>query len=165
MWAQYSNFFWRGLLALALVGSVGCASVQSTAQYYVPYTMKTYPPKPKDAQIPILGEYPKESYTKIGRLAFETDQGWKFLRKSMIYNAQVNGADAVVVRKATTRRQTSLYTVPPRTDWVPSTGWVQGKHGKVYSYTNWYPIFQPGYTGAYTSEITGVDSDMIVLKK
>ena len=162
---RYSNSIFRGLLLLSTLAMVGCASVKSTTQFYVPYTVKTYPPKSLETPIPILGKYPSESYTKIGRLMFETDEGWGFLRKSMVYNAQINGADAVVLKTVKTRQQTSFYQVPPRTDWVPSTGYYQGRHGKVYGYTTWVPYFQPGYTGAHTSNITGIDSDMIVFKK
>jgi len=166
MFGKYSNAISRTLLLLLGFGAmVGCATVQSTAQYYVPYSTKVYPPKPPDQPVPILGKFPRERYTVIGRLAFESDQGWNFLRKSMVYNGQIHGADAVVLKSVTTRQQTNLYSVPPRVDYAPSTGYYRSKHGKVETYTTWIPYYQPGYTGAYTSSITGLDSEMIVLKK
>lgn len=144
----------------------GCASVKSTAIYYTPYTAKYYPPKPPDAPIPILGKAPSgERYKAIGRLAFETDQGWNFLRRSMIYNAQANGADAVILKNVNSRQQVSLVEVPPQTDWIPTTGYYQRcKNGRVYSYTNWVPFFRPGYVQPVVDTITGIDAEMIVTK-
>lgn len=165
MLSRYSNGIFRALLALGTLAMVGCASVPSSAQFYVPYTTKIHPPKSPETVIPILGKFPKERHTAIGRLAFESDQGWNYLRKCMIYNAQVNGADAVVLKSVSTRQQTNFYQVPPSVDYIPSTGYYQGKHGKTYSYTNWIPFYRPGYTQAYTSNITGIDSEMVVLKK
>lgn len=165
MIARYSNAILVGLAALVMLGLGGCASVESSAQYYVAYTTRVYPPKPAEQPIPILGKFPKERYSVIGRLAFETDQGWGYLRNCMVYNAQIHGADAVVLKTVNSRRQTSLYTVPPRVDWYPATDYYRGRHGKVHGYTNWIPYYQPGYTGAYTTDITGMDSEMIVFKK
>jgi hypothetical protein len=153
------------VVLVAIVGFTGCASVKSTAQFYMPYTAKYYPPKDKDTPIPILGRSPREPYTAIGKLAFETDLGWNFLRKSMIYNAQMNGADAVVLKKTNSRQQTTLVNVPPKVDYVPSVGYYRDRCGKVQTYTNWIPIFQPGYTMPVTDTIMGIDSEMIVLKK
>ena len=92
----------------------GCASVKSTAAYYTSYSTGVYPAKPPEAAIPILGKFPSRPYTTIGRLAFESDRGWRFLRKSMVYNAQVHGADAVVLKSATMRREVSFQHVPPQ---------------------------------------------------
>jgi hypothetical protein len=164
---QYSNAILLPFLVAAAIGLLGgCASVKSTAIYYTPYTAKYYAPKPPDAPIPILGKVPNERHTTIGRLAFETDEGWNFLRKSMIYNAQVNGADAVVLNKVNSRQQLSLIDVPPQVDWVPVPGYYQRcRNGKVYGTTNWVPFFRPGYVQPVTSTITGIDAEMIVLKK
>lgn len=150
---------------LALGGFSGCASVKSTAAYYMPYTAKYYPPKTKDTPIPILGRAPKEPYTAIGKLAFETDLGWNFLRKSMIYNAQMNGADAVILKKTNSRQQTSLVNVPPKVDYIPSVAYYRDRCGRLQTYTNWIPIFQPGYTMPVVDTIMGIDSEMIVLKR
>ncbi len=152
-------------LALGAVGLIsGCASVKSTEQFYIPYTMKAYPPKPPDAVIPIVGKPPKEGYTPIGRLAFQSYNGWNFMRKSMIYNAQIHGADAVLLRDASSNTQTSYVQVPPQFNYVPVTG-TYCKNGKSYTYTNYVPVFQPGYVQPYSSTITAIDAEMIVLKK
>lgn len=153
------------VVLLGLGGFSGCASVKSTAQFYMPYTAKYYPPKDKEVPIPILGRAPREPYVAIGKLAFETDQGWNFLRKSMIYNAQMNGADAVILKKTSSRQQTTLVNVPPRVDYVPSTGYYRDKCGRLQTYTNWIPFFQPGYVQPVVDTIMGIDSEMIVLKK
>ena len=165
MCGRFSNTFWFGLLAAVSLFWAGCASVESTAQFYMPYTTKTFPPKPPEAVIPILGKAPPESYTKIGRLAFETDLGWKFLRKSMIYNAQANGADAVILKNVSTRDRLNTVQVPPRMEYYPVQNYYRGRHGKVYGSTQWIPYFQPGYTQQWVDQITAIDAEMIVTKK
>jgi hypothetical protein len=152
--------------ALAAVACLsGCASVKDTARFYVAYTPRVYPPKPPDTPIPILGRMPKKPHTVIGGLKFESDQGWNFMRRSMIYNAQVNGADAVVLKDTSERRQLALLEVPPQTEWVPVSNWYRNRKGQVCGGTTWVPIFRPGYVQPYLQEITGIDAKMIVLKK
>lgn len=165
MKSRFSNAIWGGALALVSLFAVGCASVESTTQFYMPYTTKTYPPKPPETPIPILGKAPPERFTKIGRLAFETDLGWKFLRKSMIYNAQVHGADAVLLKNVSTREKLNTVQVPPRIDYYPVQNYYRGRHGKVYGSTQWIPYFQPGYTQQWVDQITAIDAEMIVTKK
>lgn len=143
----------------------GCASVKDTARFYVAYTPKVYPPKPPDTPIPILGKVPKEPHTVIGGLKFESDQGWNFMRRSMIYNAQVNGADAVILKGTNERQQVALVEVPPQTDWVPVSNWYRDRCGHVRENTSWIPVFRPGYIQPVVQDITGIDAKMIVLKK
>jgi hypothetical protein len=71
-----------------LISLPGCASVKSTAAYFTPASSRVYPAKPPEAAIPILKIPPTRPFTVIGRFAFESDCGWSFLRKSMVYNAQ-----------------------------------------------------------------------------
>jgi hypothetical protein len=97
----------------------------------------------------------------IGRLAFESDRGWHFLRKSMVYNAQIHGADAVVLKNATTRREVSFQRVPPQVDWVPT--FRRGKGGKVYARR--VPFLRPGYAQRWVNVITTIDAEMIVFEK
>ncbi len=150
---------------LALGMLAGCASVKDTARYYVSYTPEVFPPKPPDAPIPILGKSPSERHKVIGALKFESDQGWNFMRKSMIYNAQANGADAVVLKATSQRRQVSLVQVPPQMDWVPVSNWYRDKKGNVYGGTSYVPFFRPGYVQPFLEEITGIDARMVVFKK
>ncbi len=160
------------LLLLVLGALAGCASVSSTEQFYFPSTTTIYPPKPKDVQIPILSKSPDKPYRVIGRLTFRTDLGWGFLRKSMVYNARRNGADAVILRKADSKEQVNYTQVPPRTDWVAVPGPVVAvnngrrcNNNTTYvSYPTYIPVFQPGYTRRWVQTITGIDAEMIVLK-
>lgn len=155
------------IAAAALLG--GCMSVSSTAAYYLSYTTKTYPPKPKDAVIPILGKAPDRPFKVIGRLAFSSEAGWAFMRESMLYNARANGADAVILKSADSRREARFTQVPPRTDWVPVPGPVIvsncGKKNSNYYQTSTYiPVFQPGYVRRWVAEITAIDAEMIVFR-
>lgn len=160
-------------LALALVALSGCASVSSTAQFYLPMTSEVFPPKPRDFQIPILGAPPEQPYKVIGRLAFRSDLGWRFLRESMIYNARRNGADAVILRDATSREQVNYTQVPPSVDWVTVPGPVvavnsNGRKGcgnvGYVTYPRTVPIFQPGYVSRWVQTILSINAEMIVFK-
>jgi len=140
------------LLSACLIALSGCATVESTAVYYTPYTLDKNPPKPKDAFVPILGKAPERSHETIGRLAFSSTQGYKFMRRSMEYNARMQGADAVILNSMDSDTQVYLTEVPPSWDYVPYTAYepycVVGEKGKVYtkysSYTDWQPVFTPG---------------------
>jgi hypothetical protein len=147
-----------GLAAIFALLS-GCASVKSTAVYYK--SIQDYPAKPGDAPIPILTAPPGRPYKVIGRLAFESDRGSNFLRKSMIYNARIHGADAVLLKSSRTRREVSIQYVPPQVDRYPA--YRRGKHGKIE--TRWAPYFRPGYPLRWVSEITVIDAEMIVFEK
>jgi hypothetical protein len=144
----------------------GCETPASTAIFYLPYTTHFYPPKPRDAVIPILGRAPDRPHEVIGRLAFSTGRGWRFLRESILYNARANGADAVILRETTSRRQLEIVTVPPRFTWIPLPGPVyRTKKGTCYGGTQWIPDFRPGYTYPATWMLTGIDAEMIVFKR
>ncbi len=150
-------------LSIALWMS-GCASVRSTAQFYIPTTTKRYPPKAKDAEVPLYGKAPDKPYSTIGKLVFESDQGWRFLRKSMEYNARIHGADAIYLKNTRVREQMRYVEVPPQTDWVPYPVYYRS-NGQIYSRTNWLPVFRPGYVQPWLDRITAIDAEMIVFKK
>ena len=97
----------------------------------------------------------------IGRLAFESDRGWNFLRKSMIYNAQIHGADAVWLKSAATRREVTFQQVPPRVDRYPVSR--RSNHGKIE--TRWLPYMRPEPPRRWVSDITAIDARMIVFNK
>ena len=144
----------------------GCVTPSSTAIFYLPYTTEQRPPKPKDAPIPIFGKPPSQPHKTIGRLSFATDRGWRFLRESMLYNARANGADAVVLKDATSREQVGLARTPSTVNWVPVPGPVyQGRKGNTYYGTQWVPIFQPGFVYPTSWTITAIDAVMIVFKR
>ena len=84
----------------------------------------------------------------------------------MIYNAQVNGADLVILKAENSRQQMYMTQVPPQVNWVPSPGYYQKcRNGRVYGYTNWVPIYQPGYVQQNVQNITSIDAEMVVMKK
>lgn len=159
------------VLALALL--TGCASVESTAIYYTPYTVEQYPPKPKEAFIPVIGRAPDRPYKTIGRLAFSSTLGYRFMRQSIDYNARIHGADAVILKDVDSSTQTFLTEVPPSWDYVPYTAWVpysvEGKKGRRYTeyapYTNWQPVYRPGYVSPQSITTTAIDAEMIVFKR
>ena len=159
------------LLLVLLAGLSGCASVSSTSQFYFPLTTDVYPPKSKDTPIPILGKVPDKRFKVIGRLAFCSDIGWRFLRDSMIYNARANGADAVILKKAESKDQVRFAEVPPHTDWIPIPGPVvavnNGKHCQNQTYVSnptYMPVYRPGYIRRWVQTIIGIDAEMVVLK-
>jgi hypothetical protein len=158
--------FYRAILIIAgfagiLASFPGCASVKSTAAYFTPTSSRVYAPKPIDAPVPILNTPPRRPFTVIGRLAFETDRGWSFLHKSMVYNAQIHGADAVILRRVTSRRQVSFERMPPELDWVPM--FRRGKDGKVRG--RMIPFTRPGHVQRWVTVITAIDAEMIVFEK
>jgi len=171
LFEKNSIIFALGLFAI--VGISGCASVESTAIYYTSYTLDQYPPKPKDAFIPIIGNAPDRPFKKIGRLAFSSTLGYRFMRRSIDYNARVQGADAVILRDVDEQTQVYLTEVPPSWNYIPYTSYVpytvRGYDGECYtelnSYTNWQPVFQPGYISEESVTTTAIDAEMIVFKR
>ncbi len=161
------------LLATIAVFLSGCASVESTSIYYVPYTVEQYPPKPKDAFIPIIGKPPDRPYKKIGRLAFSSTLGYRFMRRSIDYNARIHGADAVILKDVDSNTQVFLTEVPPRWDYIPYTSYYpayyQNRNGRTRAefvpYTNWQPVFRPGYISPESITTTAIDAEMIVFKR
>ena len=136
----------------------GCASVKSTAVYYK--SLQDFPAKRPDTQIPIYTNRPTRPFKVIGRLALESDQGWNFLRKSMIYNAQIHGADAVWLKGSKSRREVTFQHVPPRMDWYPVSR--PSRHGKMD--TRWVPFMRPEPPRRWVSDLTAIDAQMIVFK-
>lgn len=163
---------WEGALKAAIasvlvVALTACASVSSTSQFYLATTERIYPPKPKDAPIPIMGKAPASPYRVIGKLRFQTDQGWPFLRKSMLYNARSNGADAVILKDTWAFNRWGLVQVPPTVNWMPVPGpyYQDCNGGWAYGGPAWVPWYQPGYVVPTVRTITGIDSEMIVFKR
>ncbi len=165
---------YRAVLPAVLVGllAIGCAGIESTTAYYLPATTDVFPPKPKDAQIPILTEKPNRKSRTIGRFEWETTRNWKFIRRSLEFNARVNGADAVVVKKNKRFREVVLTDIPPSMEMVPFTRYVyvpqsRGKNRNydVVPIVDFWPVFQPGYVSQSVRIWTTVNAEMIVFDK
>ena len=156
-------------LACALLGVLlaGCASVSSTAVFYQPTTSNFYPPKPKNSVVPIIYAAPSRPYYEIGRFAFQTQYGYPFLLRSVEYNAQRAGADAVIIKDSKSWAVPYYYSVPAVYGWVPVGGYYGGGCGRWGG--GWYgggavPIAYPGYAGVSYDTFVGVDARMIIYK-
>ncbi len=149
--------------ALALLCS-GCASVSSTAVFYQPTTPVIYPPKAKDAVIPIMNAAPKFPFYEIGRIAFQTQLGYPFIQKAMIYNAQRVGADAVIIKDYKNWSVPSWYSVPPTIGFIP-VGYGWGGCGGGWYGGGVVPVAYPGYAGVTYQNFSGIDARMIVFKR
>jgi hypothetical protein len=159
------------LIAAALL-LPGCVSVQSTAVFYTPSTNVVYPPKPKDAVIPIMSQPPSRPYAEIGRFSFQSDLGYSFMMRAVEYNARRVGADAVLIRDCRSWTIPYLYSVPPAVGWVPVGGWSGwnggrcggGRCGGWYGGATAVPVYYPGYSGVSYDTYTGMDARMIIFR-
>ena len=161
----------RVLLSVAagiLVG--GCAPLSETTAFYTPVSDRSYPPKSKKDEIPVLSKAPAWPHRVIGRFAMQSDRGYRFVHKAILYNARLQGADAVVIRKLVQDvRQTYNY-IPPHWDSVPQSNvyyqQVQNNQGQWVTvpqiYTTYVPVFRPGRTVVSDSEWADVDAEMVV---
>jgi len=151
---------------MALVG--GCASVSSTSVHYLSLTPEIYPPKEKDAAIPLLAEKPDVPFKAIGRFQWETPRNWRFIRRSLEYNARINGADAILLKDRESFRETVLTDVPPRVQMIPYTRYIAvpcgGKRGgwRWVPVTRYRPFIRPGYVDERVTHWTAVDAEMII---
>lgn len=171
-------------MSLAVVFTISsCATVSSTSEFYRPLTTETFSPKPKDHPIPILGAAPKQPYTVIGRLSFQSGHGNKFMMESIRYNARKNGADAAIMLDEQSHSEQHSYTVPGYTTTTPVTTYSSGSaYGSAnyfgmdgYGYatssaygsgvsTTYVPQYHPGYTGVRTVTIQAIDALLIRYK-
>lgn len=150
------------LLALLLLP--GCVSVKSTAVFYTPSTNVVYPPKTKDAVIPVMNQPPARPYAEIGRFSFQSDLGYSFMMRAIQYNARRVGADGVLIKDSKTWTIPYLYSVPPTLGWVPVGGWYGGRCGGWYGGVTTVPVWYPGYSGVSYDTFTGIDARMIVFR-
>ena len=150
------------LVALFLLP--GCVSVKSTAVFYTPSTNVVYPPKPKDAVIPVMNQPPSRSYAEIGRFSFQSDLGYPFMMRAIQYNARRVGADAVLIKDSRSWTIPYLYSVPPTLGWIPVGGWYGGGCGGWYGGAAAVPVWYPGYSGVSYDTFTGIDARMIIFR-
>lgn len=150
------------LVALCLLP--GCVSVKSTAVFYTPSTNVVYPPKPKDAVIPVMNQPPSRPYAEIGRFSFQSDLGYPFMMRAIQYNARRVGADAVLIKDSRSWTIPYLYSVPPTLGWIPVGGWYGGGCGGWYGGAAAVPVWYPGYSGVSYDTFTGIDARMIIFR-
>lgn len=160
------------LLAILAAGLLlgACAPLSETTVFYTPVSDRFYPPKGKKEEVPVLSAPPAWPYRVIGRFAMQSDRGYRFVHKAMLYNARLQGADAVVIRKLVQDvRQTYNY-IPPHWDSVPQQSvfyqQVQNNQGQWVTvpqvYTTYVPVFRPGRTVVNDSEWADVAAEMVV---
>ena len=139
----------------------GCASVKCTSACFTPTSIRVYPTNPLDAAIPIPSTPPRSHLPLSEDLRLKVTVAGVFLRKSMVYNAQLRGARAVILKSATSRREVSFERTPPRVDWAPMLRRSKNDkvHGRMVSFV------RPGYVQRSVNVITAIDAEMIVLEK
>ena len=162
---------WSTLFLLPwVVLASGCAPLSQTTVFYTPASDRYYPPKGKKDEIPVLSKPPSWPHRVIGRFAMQSDRGYRFVHKAILYNARLQGADAVILRKLVQDvRQTYNY-IPPHWDSIPQTNvyyqQVQNSQGQwvtvPQTYTTYVPIFRPGRTVVSDSEWADVNAEMVV---
>jgi len=155
---------------LSAVWLAGCASLADTAIFYTPVSQRYYPPLPKDAPVPVMGEPPPWPHEVIGRFVAQSDRGYRYLYRGLLYNARLQGADAVVVRRVGFDVRQTYNEIPARWISVPQSNvWyqqVKDKKGKWVTvpqvYTTYVPVWQPPRTVVNERAWTEIEADMIV---
>jgi hypothetical protein len=158
------------LVLLVAVAAAGCAPLGETTVFYTPVSDRYYPPKTKKEEVPVLSEPPAWPHRVIGRFAMQSDRGYPFVYKAMLYNARLQGADAVVVRKQGSELRQNYNYIPPGWESIPQNNVIyqqiknsQGQWVTVPQvYTVMVPVFRPGRTVVDESQWTDVTAEMVV---
>lgn len=161
---------WLRLVILVAVAAAGCAPLSETAVFYTPVSDRSYPPKTKKEEVPVLSEPPGWPHRVIGRFAMQSDRGARFVNKAMLYNARLQGADAVVVRKQGSELRQNFNYIPPGWESIPQSNviyqQVKNSEGQWVTvpqvYTVMVPVFRPGRTVVDESQWTDVSAEMVV---
>ena len=158
------------VLVLFVALLAGCAPLSETTVFYTPVSDRYYPPKTKKTEIPVLSKPPAWPHRVIGRFAMQSDRGYRFVHKAMLYNARLQGADAVVIGKLVQDVRETYNYIPPRWESVPQSNvfyqQVQNSQGQWVTvpqvYTTYVPVFRPGRTVVNDSEWADVTAEMVV---
>ena len=161
---------WLRLVPLVAVAAAGCAPLSETTVFYTPVSDRYYPPKTKREEVPVLAEPPAWPHRVIGRFAMQSDRGVPFVNKAMLYNARLQGADAVVVRKQGSELRQNFNYIPPGWESIPQSNviyqQVKNSEGQWVTvpqvYTAMVPVFRPGRTVVNESQWTDVTAEMVV---
>ena len=157
-------------LFLGSIVLVSCASLRDTTVFYTPLRDRYYPPKEKDVSIPVLAESPEWAKEVIGRFAMVSDRGYPFIYRALIYNARLQGADAVILERLAFDTRTSYNHIPPGWENIRRTSFYErrakNKKGEwvtsLQPYTNFVPVFRPGRTVTREAQWTEVTAEMVV---
>jgi len=144
--------------------------LEETAVFYTPTSERFYPPRPKDADIPVVSEPPDWPHEVIGRFALQTDRGYRHVYRAMLHNARRQGADAVILRRLVFDVRQTINEIPATWRSVPQTNvWyqqVKNKKGEWVTvpqvYTTYLPVWQPARTVVSEREWTAVEAEMVV---
>ena len=158
------------LVLLVAVAAAGCAPLSETTVFYTPVADRYYPPKTKKEEVPVLSAPPAWPHRVIGRFAMQSDRGAPFVNKAMLYNARLQGADAVVVRKQGSELRQNFNYIPPGWESIPQSNviyqQVKNSEGQWVTvpqvYTVMVPVFRPGRTVVDESQWTDVTAEMVV---
>jgi hypothetical protein len=162
----------RSLLILPLIAwaAVGCVPLSETTVFYTPASDRVYPPKGKREPVPVLSEPPAWPHQVIGRFALQSDRGYPFVSKALLYNARLQGADAVVVRKVGFDVRQTVNQIPASWESIPQSNVmyqrVQNAQGQWETvpqvYTAYVPVFRPERTVVSEKQWTDVTAEMVV---
>lgn len=160
----------RCLMLLPVLAAAGCTPLSETTAYYTPVSGRYYPPKDKREMIPVLSEPPGWPHRVIGRFAMQSDRGYPFVQKAILYNARLQGADAVILRKVGFDVRETYNHIPPGWDSVPQSNvfyqQVKNNQGQWVPvpqfYTTYVPVFRPGRTVVSNRQWVEVDAEMVV---
>lgn len=156
----------------ACIGAVlcACSPMRETAAWYTPVGDRFFPPLAKDAPVEVLNSAPSWPHEVIGKFEVISDRGYAFLERAMLYNARLQGADAVVIRRLVIEETRSYDHVPGRWENVPQTNVfyrrVQNSEGQWVTvpqfYTVMVPVFRPPRTFINDATWTDLKAEMIV---
>lgn len=160
------------LLLAPVLTVAGCAPLSETTAYYTPASERYYPPKTKRDEIPVLSEPPSWPHVVIGRFAMQSDRGYPFVQRAILYNARLQGADAVILRKVGFDVRETYNHIPPGWDSVPQSNvfYQQAKNSRgqwvavPQVYTTYVPVFRPARTVVANRQWVEVDAQMVVRK-
>jgi hypothetical protein len=158
------------LMPMIVLAVAGCAPLSETTVFYTPAADRVYPPKGKREPVPVLSEPPSWPHQVIGRFAMQSDRGYPFVSKALLYNARLQGADAVVVRKVGFDVRQTVNQIPASWESVPQNNVmyqrVQNNQGQWETvplvYTTYVPVFRPERTVVSEKQWTDVTAEMVV---
>lgn len=159
---------WGVLLAACLLG--GCVSLRDTTVFYTPTTPEVFPPLPKKAPVPVMAEPPPWPHKVIGRFAAQSDRGYEFLYKAILYNARLQGADGVILRRQAFDLRRTYNQIPAFWENIPQTNVyyqsVKNNQGQwvtvPQTYTTYVPVFRPARTVVSDVQWVELEAEMIV---